>query len=191
MHVGRSLHYSNPMFNLLRQDRLLGALILLASCALLFAWLPSDIETGVLEKVRRRWTIGDAMLPTIAAYVMAAAGLWLLLKPRPVDDVIRAAKGIWQPMLIVISSLVIMRYLGPILAELMNMEYRLIRNQFPWLYLGYVFGGGGMIFMLSCWEEKRWSWRRLWLSFAIALAFAMLLDLPLEDVQLPPNGDAG
>lgn len=179
------------MFNLFRQDRLFGALILLATCALLFVWLPSDIETGVLEKVRRRWTIGDAMLPTIATYIMAAAGLWLMLKPKPADDVIAAAKGIWQPILMIILSLLIMRYLGPALAELVNMEYRLIRNQFPWLYIGYVVGGGGLIFLLSCWEEKRWSWRRLWLSLAIALIFALLLDLPLEDVQLPPNGDVG
>lgn len=179
------------MFHILRQDRLFGALILLASLALLFGWIPNDIESGVVEKVRRRWSIGDAMLPTIAAYVMAAAGLWLVLKPKVDEDAIHAAHVIWRPLLVIAASLVVMRYLGPFTADLLGLEYRLIRTQVPWVYLGYVIGGGGMIFVLSCWEENRWTWKRLFISLAIALTIALILDLPLEDVQLPPNGDVG
>ncbi|HCH22839.1 MAG TPA: hypothetical protein DE179_00905 [Oceanospirillaceae bacterium] len=179
------------MFYILRQDRLFGALVLLASCALLFGWIPNDIDTGVLEKVRRRWTIGDAMMPTIASYIMAAAGLWLMLKPKHDEDAIKAAHVIWRPLAIIALSLLVMRYLGPITADLFGLEYRQIRTQIPWVYLGYVIGGGGMIFVLSCWEENRWTWKRLVISLAIALAIALVLDLPLEDVQLPPNGDVG
>lgn len=179
------------MFTILRQDRLFGALILLASLALLFGWIANDIESGVLEKVRRRWTIGDAMLPTIAAYVMAAAGLWLMIKPKASGDAIAASHAIWRPLLVITMSLLIMRYLGPVAADLLGLEYRLIRTQFPWVYLGYVLGGGGMIWALSCWEENRWTWQRLVVSLIIALAIALILDLPLEDIQLPPNGDVG
>ena len=180
------------MFHLLRQDRLFGVLILLLSCVLLFGWIPNDIESGVLDKIRRRWVIGDAMMPTITAYVMLMAGLWLIIKPKPAnDDAIAAAHYIWMPMLFIACSLLIMRWLGPLSADLLGLEYRQIRTQIPWVYLGYVFGGGSMIFVLSCWEEGRWTWRRLAISLVIALVIALVLDLPLEDIQLPPNGDVG
>ena len=37
----------------------LGALV--AGCLILFVWIPLDVETGLIEKVRSQVTIGDAM----------------------------------------------------------------------------------------------------------------------------------
>ena len=37
----------------------LGALV--AGCLILFVWIPSDVETGLVEKVRSQVAIGDAL----------------------------------------------------------------------------------------------------------------------------------
>ena len=52
----------------------------------LFVWIPLDIETGVVEKVRRRWAVGDALAPSAAAFFILIGGLVLLFLERGNDD---------------------------------------------------------------------------------------------------------
>ena len=48
---------------------------LLAGCLILLVWIPLDVETGLIEKVRSQVTIGDAMAPSLAAAVLILGGL--------------------------------------------------------------------------------------------------------------------
>ena len=43
------------------QDATLGALVLAFGLFVVFVWAPLDSETGVAERVRGRWAIGDAL----------------------------------------------------------------------------------------------------------------------------------
>lgn len=82
-----------------------------------------------------------------------------------------------------------MRYAGPIIAGALGEEYRVLRDERPWKYIGFILGGGGMIFGLMSLAEGRISLRRLILALLIAAALALIYDLPFEDLLLPPNGD--
>ena len=57
----------------------LGAAAVFAAFALLTlgAWIPADVESGVVETFRRRIVIGDAMAPTAVAIGMIAAAVLL------------------------------------------------------------------------------------------------------------------
>ena len=81
-------------------------------------------------------------------------------------------------------ALVVMRFAGPLAAELAAGDYRPLRDDPPWKYIGFVAGGALLIFSLNALVE-----RRLALAIAIALALALAWDLPFEDLLLPPNGD--
>ena len=59
----------------LTQHRLLGAVIFTVSLAVLLLWIPNDIDTGLIEKVRRRYQIGDMLGPVMAiATVLLGSG---------------------------------------------------------------------------------------------------------------------
>ena len=55
----------------------LGACVVLAGLLLMFVWIPLDTETGIIEKVRSRREVGDAMAPTVAAGLLCFSGLLL------------------------------------------------------------------------------------------------------------------
>ena len=63
----------------LTQHRLLGAVIFAASLAVLLAWIPNDIDSGLIEKVRRRYRIGDMLGPVMAMTTVLIGGGWLFL----------------------------------------------------------------------------------------------------------------
>jgi len=64
-------------------NRWLGILALLLCCAIVFVWIPLDVESGIIDKVRRQVRLGDAFAPTLAALIIGLGGL-LLLVQRPV-----------------------------------------------------------------------------------------------------------
>ena len=43
---------------------------LIAGCLILFVWIPLDVETGLIEKVRSQVAIGDALAPSLAASIL-------------------------------------------------------------------------------------------------------------------------
>ena len=177
----------------LTQDVALGALVLLFGVFIVVVWAPLDSETGLVEKVRGRWTLGDALAPTVAGTLLIAAGGALLAGAlrRPAPPSMRRSNLGYLASFVACTglALVVMRFAGPLAAELTVGDYRPLRNEIPWKYIGFVAGGGLLVFSLSALVERRLGITRLVLAIAIALVLALLYDLPFEDLLLPPNGD--
>ncbi len=175
------------------QDVILGALALFLGCLVVFYWAPMDSDTGIAEKVRGRWSIGDALAPTVAGFVIAGAGLFIALGGflRGAEATISTRNFAYLAafLAIVVSGFLVMRYAGPVIAGVFGEEYRVLRDERPWKYTGFVLGGGGMIFGLISLAEGRIAVRRLLLGLIIATVLALLYDLPFEDLIMPPNGD--
>lgn len=175
------------------QDVILGALALLFGCLVVFYWAPVDSDSGIAEKVRGRWSIGDALAPTVAGFVIAASGLFIVL-----GGALQGSKATISTknfaylaafLAIIATGFLVMRYAGPLIAGALGEEYRILRDERPWKYIGFVLGGGGMVFGLMSLAEGRITALRLTLALVIATLLALIYDLPFEDLLLPPNGD--
>ena len=175
------------------QDAALGALVLLFGVFVVLAWAPLDSETGLVEKVRGRWALGDALAPTMAGALLIVAGAGLLAGAlrRPTPRSLHPSNLGFLAAFVTCTglALVVMRFAGPLAAELTVGDYRPLRDEIPWKYIGFVTGGGLLIFSLNALVERRLRIGRLALAIAIALALAIAYDLPFEDLLLPPNGD--
>lgn len=178
----------------MNSDMILGlAVIILALVALLF-WVPMDTGSGIAERVRGSYKIGDAFGPTVAFALLGLAGLILVLQARKGST----AEGlsyqdigfIGMAFAIYFTALLLMRWTGPVLAGLFaEASYRELRDTLPWKYLGYVAGGTFMVAMTIMLASRRVSLGALVIGFVAALLMAMFYDLPFEDILLPPNGD--
>ncbi|SPJ28505.1 hypothetical protein [Falsiruegeria mediterranea] len=178
---------------------ILGGVTLAFAILVIFVWIPLDTQTGLIEKVRRQVTIGDALAPTIAASFLAIGGLMLVLFERNADDQPRVSS---QDVLFglalvasVILSVLVMRYSGPATISIWNLlsggeaEYRLLRDTAPWKYIGFLLGGTMMITLLVSLVEGRVRARTLLIAFVSVSVMAAIYDLPFDDLLLPPNGD--
>lgn len=178
----------------------------------LLAWIPFDIESGILEKHRRTVYIGDAMLPTLCAGLMLLCSLGLLAgslfrrRKTPADSVgtaasgaTAAAKGILslqiKILILMVLSLVVLFYLGSIavwLAGTIGIEtgsYRELRDTVPWKYLGFITGGSILVGGLISLIENRFRMMNIAIGIMVSLLLILIFDLPFEDLLLPPNGD--
>lgn len=175
------------------QDVVLGALALAFGLMIVFAWAPLDSDTGIAEKIRGRWSIGDALAPTVAGAVIALSGVFVLIGGwmRGGETGLTAANLRYLAIFIAIvaTAFTVMRYAGPVAAGLLDRDYRILRDEVPWKYIGFILGGGGMVFALMTLAEGRFRMDRLVLALTIAAALALIYDLPFEDLLLPPNGD--
>ena len=175
------------------QDILLGALALLFGCFIALYWAPLDSDTGLTEKVRGRWSVGDALAPTVAGVMIAVTGAFIALGGvmRDAEATLSARNFLYLAAFlgIVTAGFMTMRHAGPLVAGVLGEEYRLLRDERPWKYIGFVLGGGGMVFGLMSLAEGRLAFRHLALALAIAAGLALIYDLPFEDLLLPPNGD--
>lgn len=171
----------------LTSDAWLGIFFLAIGLVILFIWIPLDTDSGLLEKVRRTTTIGDALAPSIACVILATSGMWLAISSVGKSSTIfNVSPGFVFGILAILSfSLLLMRWSGPLIID----EYRVLRDTLPWKLVGYVLGGTFLIFSLISIVEKRLSAIRLFLAIAITLAIGLIYDLPFEDLLLPPNGD--
>jgi hypothetical protein len=182
-----------------RSNLVLGLVCLAFALVLLVVWIPLDTETGLIEKVRRRVVIGDALAPSVAAVFLVIGGVVLIIFERNVPRQPRVTAGnlrfIGAIFLILTISLVIMRYAGPVAVNIANvfagepLEYRLLRDTAPWKYIGYFLGGIVMIAGLISLIEGRINTKILLVSMVAVLALIAIYDLPFEDLLLPPNGD--
>ena len=182
-----------------RTHLLLGLAALGLAVLLLAVWIPLDTRTGLIEKVRRQVTIGDAAAPGVAALVLLIGGALLVTVERraPHQMQIRRDTVIAAGALIaaVAAGLVLMRYCGPAAVWLANavtgadLDYRLLRDTAPWKYIGFLIGGAGMIAAMIAVMEKRLTLRAVLVALLATLAMIALYDLPFDDLQLPPNGD--
>ena len=182
-------------------DFLLGCLCLLFSLLLIFIWIPLDTESGILERIRSRRVVGDAMAPSIAAALLGLAGMLLCIES--IRNKLRRERSLGKEhlfflcklLIIITISILLMRWIGPswvtIFAQFnhdMN-SYRELRDTVPWKYLGYLCGGSFLIFSLIALVEHRLRWRSLLIALAATVILIAIYDLPFEDLLLPPNGD--
>jgi uncharacterized membrane protein len=174
-------------------DFIIGVGALVLGCLILFVWIPFDVETGLVEKVRSRIVIGDSLAPSLAASVLILGGVLLMFKSYRTSG---RAELSWSSLkfiaLILASvglSLAVMRWTGPISAHLLNADYRSLRDTVPWKYAGYFWGGLVMVFGLISIMEHRLRWRILFISILAVLILMLVYDLPFKNLLLPPNGD--
>ena len=175
------------------QDLVLGVIVMLFGLFVVFVWAPFDSDTGLAEKVRGRWAIGDAMAPSVAGALLAVSGAALAAsaRRRPASALLAPDNVVFLAVFaaILAASLAIVRFGGPAVAELTVGDYRPLRDEIPWKYIGFVSGGGFLVFSLVYLVERRFDARRIALAIAIALILALAYDLPFEDLLLPPNAD--
>jgi len=174
----------------LTQDRVLGLVALALGLFIALYWAGADSETGIVEKLRGRISIGDAMAPTVAAVLLSCAGLWLIIVGQSGTFCRRNAVYLGTVLLILFCSLALMRWGGPALAELLSgAEYRPQRDTMPWKYFGFVLGGTVLITALIFVVERELRPSRVLIAFGVTLVLAFLYDVPFDDLLLPPNGD--
>lgn len=174
----------------LSSDRWLALFFLAFSVLIVFIWIPLDTETGLVEKVRRKFVIGDALAPTIAGAIITLGSILTWFKPVK-DHTITCKNVIWtlQLLAIFMISLMFMRYAGPVVAMFFEGDYRPLRTTPPWSYIGFLVGGTVMIGGLVSIASRHVSTRGFMIGFVTSLIIALLYDIPFDDLLLPPNGD--
>ena len=180
------------MLKSLTPDRILGLCCIAFSLLLIFIWIPLDVETGYIEKVRRSVTLGDSLAPAIAGAIILLGGLFLLFKTDDGTASLNRQNFYWLGLLLLVISLsmLLMRYGGPMLTLLSGEgDYRPLRDTLPWKYVGFLLGGTALIFSLMTIVDRRFSWLRLAIALVTTLLIALFYDLPFDDLVLPPNGD--
>ena len=172
-------------------DRVLGLLAAIFALLVIFVWAPLDSGSGLVETVRRRTSIGDAMGPVVAGVIIALGALLTIARPSHPASPVTLKNLAWIAVLFAVFavSLALMRYTGPVLAVLLTEgEYRPLRNTVPWKYLGFMTGGAVLIAGTGLAAARRVSWTPIIIGLLAAIVIALLYELPFEDVLLPPNG---
>ena len=172
----------------------------------LLVWIPNDIETGIVEKVRRRVEVGDAMFPVVVATallvvsaLLAVTSAWDMRRGEAEDNDGRLtlANGrhlIWL-IAVVAISLALMVWTGPVVVAAFNAvgadlgSYRELRDTAPYKYLGFVLGGLFLVVGLISAIEGRPGLKAAITAAGTVAALILLYDLPFDDLLLPPNGD--
>ena len=179
----------------IRADTWLALCVLAFSLFTLFIWIPADVDTGIIEKVRRRTEIGDAFAPTIAASLLLLGSILLFIEKSGGSNTTLTISSLRYTLILLLAfalALFLMRWTGPLLVSLFgdtDTEYRLLRDTVPWKYAGFVAGGVMLIVALIALVERRLHWRAFLIAIGACLAMIVLYDLPFDDLLLPPNGD--
>lgn len=170
----------------------LGAGCIAFALILALVWIPLDTDTGLVERSRGRYIVGDSLAPTLAAAFVLISGLLLLLELGDEDYHPSRSNVIYIGVITLfgVIGFIVMRWAGPVAASLFNAEeYRLLRDTIPWKYIGFVLGGGFMVFAMISFVEQRLTLRAALIALAAVAGIIVLYDLPFDDVLLPPNGD--
>lgn len=165
----------------------------------IFIWIPLDTASGIIEKVRGRQSIGDALAPTVACSFLFVGGILIFLFERRADPqptITTTQFGfIFRCTTIIVVGILIMRWTGPILAELVNVlrdepvEYRLLRATAGWKHVGFVLGGTILVAGLIALVERKLTGRAVLTALGIVALVIVVFDVPFDDLLLPPNGD--
>lgn len=164
--------------------------------ALLLAlvWVPMDSGTGLIHKVRRQVSIGDALAPMLAAVMIGLGGV-MVFRDRHAPDQQGLTRGnlafVLRFLVILVISFGLMRYSGPLLVWLFGGDqgYRNLRDTAPWKYVGFFLGSSTLITALIVSTDGRFSRHAVTIAIAATLALIALYDLPFDGLLLPPNGD--
>ena len=187
-----------PFYFFMTPNKFTAGIFLVFAIVVLGVWIPNDVETGLLEKMRRHWVIGDSLAPTLAAgFVSVGAALILLFEKRDEAQFnMEAAQFVFflKLVIVILFALSVMRQLGPILINAyaaiagLDLEYRLLRDVIGIKHIGLLTGGmimvGGMIAVV----EGRLSRRALMIGLIWSLVLILVYDIPFEDLLLPHNG---
>jgi hypothetical protein len=182
-----------------RVDCVLGALACGLGLVAVLLWVPADTGTGIVEKVRGSYLIGDAMAPTLAFSLLVLAGVILMIESSYKSSAATLSWNNLSYLLIALAicavSLLMMRWAGPLATWLVgqlsgeDLSYRLLRDEVPWKYIGYLLGGtlmvSGFIFLM----DKKASVYALGVGLLCSVAMIAFYDLPFDNLLLPPNGD--
>lgn len=162
----------------------------------LVIWVPLDTDTGLIEKVRRRVSVGDALAPTVAFVFVLLGGALVVWRDANTPDQPRLTMHnlLFVAGLIAIFGLgfAVMRWAGPLAVQLLgdgDHTYRALRDTAPWKFIGFFLGGSGLIATLISLIERRFSARAVLIGIAATLALILIYDVPFDDLILPPNGD--
>ena len=182
-----------------RSNLIVGLVVAGFALVLLFVWVPLDTDSGLIERVRRQVTIGDALAPSVAGLFLLIGGVVLVLFERGAPDQPTLNPGnlgfLAATVLLLAVSLLVMRYAGPGLVALANLwldaplQYRLLRDDAPWKYAGYFLGGTLLLTGMISLVEGRLSRRAVAVAVIAVLVLIAIYDLPFDDLLLPPNGD--
>lgn len=116
-----------------RSNLILGLICIVFATALTFIWIPFDTESGIVEKVRGRFNIGDALAPTVAACFILFGGILLLVSERSAPDQPALGKShitfIASLMAVAVTGLLVMRFAGPVLANPMCFQPGVARSR--------------------------------------------------------------
>ena len=175
-------------------NHLLGAVCIAAAILALFVWIPLDVETGLVEKVRRQVQIGDSLLPTLACGFVIFGGLLLLAAPTKEDRQGLSRANLYFLLilfLLLVVAFAVMRWLGPFLVWSLTDDgvYRTLRDTTPWKHMGFVTGGTLLVAGIMALVEGRVTLRGVLIGLLSTLTLIAVYDLPFEDLLLPPNGD--
>ena len=181
-------------------DAVLSAFCFALGGVMLLAWIPHDVETGVIVQVRNQVELGDAMAPTVVAWGFVVAGVLLAHSAfRRKDLPGELDRGnlvfLCSAGAVIALSLVLMRYLGPVLAMALRAmdpevpDYAVLRDLAPWKYIGFVVGGTTFITGLMTLVEGRLRGVAPIIGLIAVAVLIAVYDLALDDLRLPPNGD--
>lgn len=162
--------------------------------ALLLAlvWAPMDSGSGLIHKVRRQVSIGDALAPTLAAAIIGLGGVMVFFQRNAKNQfgLTRANLLFMLRFLLILAiGFALMRWSGPLIASMFDADYRVLRDTAPWKYIGFFVGGSLIITALIASTEGRLSLRAICIAVAATMTLIALYDLPFDDLLLPPNGD--
>ncbi|MCG6902347.1 MAG: hypothetical protein LJE68_06650 [Rhodobacter sp.] len=174
----------------------LGSIALALVVALV--WARYDSGSGLILKVRRQVSIGDALAPTIAAAMIGLGGVMVLLQRHAAEQPglsLANLRFLTRFLVLCAVSFALMRWTGPAVVAAINLfgegdlSYRLLRDTAPWKYIGFAAGGTLLITVLIADIEGRLTARSVIIAVLAIAALIALYDLPFDDLQLPPNGD--
>ena len=187
---------TDPVAPPTKVNLILAIVVVIFAALVVFVWIPIDVESGIFEKVRRRYEIGDAFAPTLAVGLLGVGGLMLLVESLQFSSTVSLSLRSLKFVAVLLASFAaftsLLVWTGPLLVSLIadtGSEYRLLRDTIPWKYSGYLVGGTFLISALISLMEHRVRWQSVAIAVTAVVAMILLYDLPFDDLLLPPNGD--
>ena len=185
--------------------------------ALLY-WIPTDIESGVVELERREYIIGDAMGPFFLSICMlllsaslilgAIFKLWRAPRDANSEDDSKLLEGdisggisrgnflfLVKLLGFIVASMALMEWVGPLTADALRAAghdigtYRQLVATVPYKYLGFIAGGFVMVVGLTALIEGRVTRAGVLTAIFTITVLIIVYDVPFDTLLLPPNGD--
>jgi hypothetical protein len=170
-------------------------------------WAPLDADTGLIETVRRRVSIGDGLMqrrsdagegltPTIATAFIGLAGVLVVFpKHDPLPSGVTFANLRFLAALLGVFAIgfALMRWTGPLAVAVVNlfndedMTYRALRDTGPRKNIRFLTGGACLVTAMIPAIEGRLTRRACLIGGLAICALIALYDLPFDDCAPPPE----